>query len=268
MRGLVQPSGFSRPLIAATSVDLTVGRAEGLRAAMQVAVPFLAASSVVLFVRSWRASIERKKRMEAMLEEVRQKHRHSGRPAAAAATRHSCRHLTASVCPARLLQYRELFNTPVERLHALRDALVEQMEAGLAGKVRTSQPSRLTINSTILRHNLQPLLAQQWHLSAIPYSPCAGERPHDAALVRGCAAQRAGARRLLRHRPGGHQPAGGAGQLGWVTGCCRDGASSPLINQWTRAKGFSDSGLRAHGFCTAVDTVGAPLAAGGSRGAE
>lgn len=36
-------------------------------------------------------------------------------------------------CP---LQYRELFDTPVERLHALRDALVEQMEAGLAGRVR------------------------------------------------------------------------------------------------------------------------------------
>ncbi|EFN54251.1 hypothetical protein CHLNCDRAFT_135795 [Chlorella variabilis] len=29
------------------------------------------------------------------------------------------------------LQYRELFNTPVPRLHAVRDALVEQMEAGL-----------------------------------------------------------------------------------------------------------------------------------------
>lgn len=38
--------------------------------------------------------------------------------------------------PAWLLQYRELFDTPVERLLALRDALVEQMEAGLAGKVR------------------------------------------------------------------------------------------------------------------------------------
>lgn len=32
-------------------------------------------------------------------------------------------------------QYRELFNTPVERLLELRDALAEQMEAGLEGKV-------------------------------------------------------------------------------------------------------------------------------------
>ena len=33
------------------------------------------------------------------------------------------------------LQYRELFNTPVPRLHAVRDALVEQMEAGLRCQV-------------------------------------------------------------------------------------------------------------------------------------
>lgn len=66
---------------------------------MQFAAPLVAATSVVLFVRSWRASIERKKRTDAILAE-----------------------------------YRELFDTPVERLLALRDALVEQMEAGLDGK--------------------------------------------------------------------------------------------------------------------------------------
>ncbi len=40
------------------------------RQKMQVAAPLLVTASV-LFVRSWRASIERKKRMEALLEEVR-----------------------------------------------------------------------------------------------------------------------------------------------------------------------------------------------------
>lgn len=51
--------------------------------------------------------------------------------------------------PAWLLQYRELFDTPVERLLALRDALVEQMEAGLDGKVRP-------------RHRPSPLLRLAW----------------------------------------------------------------------------------------------------------
>lgn len=65
---------------------------------------------------------------------------------AALDTRHrlaaACRHRSTARLLSPLLpllaclQYRELFNVPVDRLCAIRDALVEQMEAGLAGKVR------------------------------------------------------------------------------------------------------------------------------------
>lgn len=64
---------------------------------MQLALPLAAAA--VLLAKKLRDATDRDKRREAILDE-----------------------------------YRELFNTPVLRLHALRDAVVEQMEAGLAGQ--------------------------------------------------------------------------------------------------------------------------------------
>lgn len=59
----------------------------------------LAAGAAVLLVKHLRDGMEQRSRVEAVMDE-----------------------------------YRALFNTPVSRLHALRDELVEQLEAGLAGK--------------------------------------------------------------------------------------------------------------------------------------
>ena len=100
---------------------------------MQFAAPLAAAASVVLFVRSWRASLERKKRVQSVLVEVR---RQGGPPSPPPPPPPGAALTSTPANPAALAQYRELFDTPVERLHALRDALVEQMEAGLAGQVR------------------------------------------------------------------------------------------------------------------------------------
>ncbi|KAL4854923.1 Hexokinase-1 [Chlorella vulgaris] len=90
---------------------------------MQLALPIAAAA--VLLAKKLRDATDRDKRREAILDEVCS-------VIVAAAVAAACRRLKLDR-PLQL-QYRELFNTPVLRLHALRDAVVEQMEAGLAGQ--------------------------------------------------------------------------------------------------------------------------------------
>ena len=118
------------------------------------------------------------------------------------------------------------------------------MEAGLAGKVGRRCCRRLGSSPAVEEcHTESPSSA--FHGHGIPHAPAAppfhtpsrrpcpccppaslslpaclppaaaaGWRPHDAALLCGCAAQRPRARPLLRNRPGGHQPAGGARAAG------------------------------------------------------
>jgi hypothetical protein len=97
---------------------------------MQLALPIAAAA--VLLAKKLRDATDRDKRREAILDEVCS-------VIVAAAVAAASRRLKLDR-PLQL-QYRELFNTPVLRLHALRDAVVEQMEAGLAGQVGTLLPS-------------------------------------------------------------------------------------------------------------------------------
>ena len=95
------------------------------------ALPLLGGLAVLLAHRV-REAKRACREMDALIDEVRSR--------VAAALRGALLHPTSPPPPLSLalplLQYRQLFNTPVERLHALRDALVEQLEAGLANKVR------------------------------------------------------------------------------------------------------------------------------------